>query len=103
MKDIIIQAIKNFDLVCIIYHILVVFVCYSLVILAMSIDLIAGIHKANEIGKKNAMLNGKDFKGATTSHGLKMTADKAAKYFLPMICLTLIDMLTCMIIPMPVS
>ncbi len=37
----------------------------------------------------------------TTSRALKMTTEKATKYFLPMLCLSCIDVLTSVVLPAP--
>lgn len=63
---------------------------YAGVFLAMGVDLIFGIRKA------------KIQNIARTSTGLKKTATKAQKYFSPMLCLTIIDMMTCMHVPVPI-
>ena len=62
---------------------------YVAVILAMAIDFIAGLRKAK--------LAGQD----TTIRALKMTTEKATKYFLPMLCLSCIDVLTSVVLPAP--
>ena len=62
---------------------------YVAVILAMAIDFIAGLRKAKLAGK------------VTTSRALKMTTEKATKYFLPMLCLSCIDVLTSVVLPAP--
>ena len=63
---------------------------YAGVILSMGLDLIFGIRKARLLGE------------ATTSTGLKRTADKARKYFSPMLCLTIIDVMLSVHIHVPV-
>lgn len=62
---------------------------YAGVFMAMAVDLIFGIRKAKEQSI------------ARTSTGLKKTATKAQKYFSPMLCLTIIDVMTCMHVPLP--
>ena len=62
---------------------------YIAVILAMAIDFVAGLRKA-----KAAVI-------ASNSRGYKMTTEKAAKYFLPMLCLTCVDIMTSVILPAP--
>ena len=62
---------------------------YIAVILAMAVDFIAGRRKAKLAGI------------ATTSRALKMTTEKATKYFLPMLCLSCIDVLTSVVLPAP--
>ena len=62
---------------------------YIAVILAMAIDFVAGLRKAKTAGI------------ASNSRGYKMTTEKAAKYFLPMLCLTCVDIMTSVILPAP--
>lgn len=70
-------------------HIIWLIITYGMVLFAMFVDLITGIHKA----KKNGEL--------CTSAGLKKTCDKAAKYFLPMLALSCMDMIGSVVIPVP--
>lgn len=72
------------------YQSLLIGIAYAGVILSMAIDLISGIRKARKLGL------------ATTSVGLKKTADKASKYFTPMLILTIVDMMLCIHIHLPV-
>ena len=65
-------------------------IVYSGVLTAMVIDLITGIRKSRRLGRK------------TTSRGYKQTCDKAMKYFMPMICLTCIDLIASAILPFPI-
>ena len=62
---------------------------YAGVLVAMGIDLVFGVKKAKEL------------KIDTTSTGFKMTATKAQKYFSPMLCLTVVDVITSVYIPVP--
>ena len=62
---------------------------YIAVILAMAVDFVAGRRKAKAAGL------------ATTSRALKMTTEKATKYFLQMLCLSCIDVLTSVVLPAP--
>ena len=62
---------------------------YIAVIIAMAVDFIAGLRKAKQAGR------------VTTSRALKMTTEKATKYFLPMLCLSCIDVLTSLVLPAP--
>ena len=62
---------------------------YIAVILAMSVDFVAGLRKARAAGI------------ASNSRGYKLTTEKAAKYFLPMLCLTCVDVMTSVILPAP--
>ncbi len=71
-------------------HAVWLLLAYSGVLMAMVVDLVSGIRKAKKMGI------------ARTSAGYKMTCDKAVKYFLPMVCLTVIDLLTSMLVPVPV-
>lgn len=70
-------------------HIILIAVCITVTIIAMTIDLITGIHKAKQRGE------------ATTSTGLKKTATKARKYFTPFFTLCCIDILCSVVIPLP--
>lgn len=65
-------------------------ITYAGVLVAMALDFVCGVRKARKAGI------------ATTSKGYKMTCDKAVKYFLPMLCLSVVDVYTCTIIPLPV-
>lgn len=62
---------------------------YSGVLLVMLIDLITGIRKARQNGE------------ATTSKGLRKTAQKAMQYYLPMLVLTMIDLVATQITNFP--
>ena len=79
--------IFNFDTLHV--HAIWLAMTYLAVIVAMAADFFTGIHKARKAGV------------ATRSRGYKMTTEKAAKYFLPMICLTCIDVLTSVVLPAP--
>lgn len=70
-------------------HIVWLLITTLAVIFAMLCDLISGIRKAKQRGE------------ATTSTGLKRTADKATKYFLPMMCLMSLDLLASNLCPVP--
>lgn len=65
-------------------------ITYGLMIVAMGVDLVTGVRKARLAGR------------ARTSQGYKMTCDKAIKYFLPMLCLTCLDLIGSMVLPCPV-
>lgn len=54
---------------------------YIGVLISMLLDCATGVRKAMQRGE------------ATTSRGFRRTAEKAAQYFMPMICLTIIDLL----------
>lgn len=56
-------------------------VTYGAVVVAVAIDFASGVRKARRAGI------------ATRSRGYKMTCDKAVKYFLPMLCLTCVDVI----------
>ena len=64
-------------------------IAYIAVIIAMAVDFVAGLRKAKAAGI------------ASNSRGYKMTTEKAAKYFLPMLCLTCVDVMTSVILPAP--
>ena len=84
--DFLLETFKNASL-----HVHAVWLAltYVAVILAMAIDFIAGLRKAKLAGK------------VTTSRALKMTTEKATKSFLPMLCLSCIDVLTSVVLPAP--
>ncbi len=56
-------------------------ITYVCVFMAMAVDFGCGVRKARRAGI------------ATRSRGYKMSCDKAVKYFLPMLCLSCIDIL----------
>lgn len=64
-------------------------IVYTSVLTAMLVDLICGVRKARLLGRKR------------TSRGYKQTCDKALKYFMPMICLTCIDLISSAVMPLP--
>lgn len=70
-------------------HAVIVALCMAAMLLAMIADLITGIQKAKQRGE------------ATTSKGLKKTAAKAEKYFLPFLVTVCIDFISSVIIPFP--
>ena len=84
--EFLVETLKNASL-----HIHAVWlaIAYIAVILAMAIDFVAGLRKAKAAGI------------ASNSRGYKMTTEKAAKYFLPMLCLTCVDIMTSVILPAP--
>ena len=63
---------------------------YAGVFLAMAIDLLFGYRKAKQQNIDR------------TSTALKKTATKGQKYFSPMLCLTIIDIMTCVHVPFPI-
>lgn len=70
-------------------HVIIIMICTLALVVSMFIDLIMGVRKANENGE------------ATTSQGLKKTADKARKYFSPYIVLICIDFIGSAVLPFP--
>nr|DAK92400.1 MAG TPA: holin [Caudoviricetes sp.] len=68
----------------------VIFICFATILIAMTIDLVAGIQKAKELHV------------ARTSTGLKKTCDKAKKYFSTFLTAALMDVATCIISPFPI-
>ena len=70
-------------------HALLIFLSTLSLLVAMGIDLLYGVRKAKILGK------------ATTSTGYKMTCEKGRKYFSPYIVLICIDLITCVIVPVP--
>lgn len=87
--DFIISAFEKFDFSSVQMHIVWLVLTYGVVLLAMLVDLIMGILKAKKAGI------------ARTSTGYKMSCTKAEKYFLPMMCLTCIDLLASVILAAP--
>lgn len=70
-------------------HIIIILLCTAALIFSMGVDLYFGVQKAKHNGE------------ATTSTGLKKTCDKARKYFSPFLCLICIDLIACIIVPVP--
>ena len=62
-------------------HIVLITLCAAAILIAMGVDLFFGIRKAHERGQP------------TTSRGLKMTSRKAVKYLVPVLVLSLIDII----------
>lgn len=62
---------------------------YAAVIVAMIIDFISGLRKAQKAHI------------ATTSRGYKMTCTKAYQYFFPMLCLTCVDVIGSVVLSYP--
>lgn len=70
--------------------VLIIIICVGAIIVAMGVDLFSGVRKA--------LINGE----ATTSTGLKKTCDKARKYFSPLMSLICVDIIACIILPVPI-
>lgn len=70
-------------------HIILITLCTAAILVAMAIDLFAGVSKAKENGI------------ATTSRGLKLTSKKAVRYLVPFVTLTLLDMVASFVLPAP--
>ena len=70
-------------------HVVIILLSSLLLLAAMLIDLIMGVRKAKELGIDR------------TSTGLKKTCDKARKYFSPYMVLICIDLISCVIVPVP--
>lgn len=70
-------------------HIVIIALCMAATIAAMAVDLFTGVIKAKERGE------------ARTSTGYKKTAVKAKKYFTPFFVLCCIDILCCIVVPLP--
>ena len=66
-----------------------VVIIYVAVLTAMILDFITGVRKASLRGE------------ATTSRGFRRTAEKASQYFLPMMCLTAIDVIASIYLDYP--
>lgn len=70
-------------------HVILIVLAFAGVLTAMGVDLVFGVRKAKQRNE------------ARTSTGLKKTATKGQKYFSPMLCLTVIDIMASIIIPVP--
>lgn len=70
-------------------HIVLITLSVVVMLAAMAVDLFTGLRKARQSGV------------ARTSQGLKMTAAKATKYFTPYMVLVGIDMIACVVLPVP--
>lgn len=81
--------IHEFYNICIAGHAVWLLAAFSAVTLAMAADLASGVAKSRRL------------KRPINSRGLKQTCDKAMKYFLPMLCLSCIDILASVILPVP--
>lgn len=90
MNETITEALMAFTKDHLLLHILLIVLSSILLLVSMGVDLIFGVRKAKIIGQ------------ATTSAGLKKTCDKARKYFSPYLVLICIDIMSCVIIPVPV-
>lgn len=69
---------------------LIIAICMGALVVSMGVDLFFGIKKAKENGE------------ATTSRGFKKTCDKARKYFSPFMVAVCIDLIACIVLPLPV-
>lgn len=70
-------------------HVVIIVLCTVALLISMAVDLYFGVQKAKHNGE------------ATTSTGLKKTCEKARKYFSPFLCLICIDLIACIIVPVP--
>lgn len=70
-------------------HAVVIAIATAAIVVSMVADLITGIQKARQRGE------------ATTSKGLKKTAAKAEKYFMPYIVMVCIDAICAAVVPVP--
>lgn len=68
----------------------IIALCMGAIVFSMFVDLISGVKKAIENGE------------ATTSTGFKKTCDKARKYFLPFLVTMCVDIVACIVIPVPI-
>lgn len=83
------QTLINFAEAHLYLHVVLITLCTTAMLLAMTIDLVFGISKAKQRGE------------ATTSQGFKKTAKKATKYLVPFLSLTLLDMIASFVLPAP--
>lgn len=68
----------------------IIALCMGAIVLSMFVDLLSGVKKAIENGE------------ATTSTGFKKTCDKARKYFSPFLVTMCVDLIACIVIPIPI-
>ncbi len=85
MKDIIYSLLHDH----LYLHVVLISICVAGIIVSMAVDLFFGIKKAKALGH------------ATTSTGYKKTCEKARKYFMPFAVLMMIDIIGCVILPLP--
>lgn len=83
------QQLMNFAQEHMLAHIVIIVVSAAAMIIAMAVDLFFGIKKAKELGQ------------ARTSTGFKKSCEKAKKYFAPFLTLMCIDLISCVILPVP--
>ncbi len=69
---------------------LIIAICMGAMTVAMFIDLVSGVRKAIENGE------------ATTSTGFRKTCDKARKYFSPFLIAVCVDIIACIVTPIPI-
>lgn len=69
---------------------LIIAICMGAIVFSMGVDLVSGVKKAIENGE------------ATTSTGFKKTCDKARKYFSPFLVAMCVDIIACIVVPLPV-
>ena len=70
-------------------HIVLIALSVAVMLLSMAVDFFTGLQKARRNGV------------ARTSQGLKKTAAKATKYFTPYMVLVGIDLISCVVLPVP--
>lgn len=83
------EALQTFCAEHLFNHILLIVVSTFAMVIAMAADLYFGVQKAKALHR------------ATTSTGFKKTCEKARKYFSPYMVLICIDLIACVLIPVP--
>lgn len=71
-------------------HSVWIVITYVFVLVAMGADLVTGVRKSRKLGHN------------INSRGYKRTCSKALNYFLPLMCMSCIDMLASVVISVPV-
>ena len=89
MTETILEVAGDFAKDHLLLDVVLILVATLAILVSMAIDLFFGVRKAR--------LNGQ----ATTSTGFKKTCEKARKYFSPFMVLVCIDLITCVIVPVP--
>lgn len=86
----VIRAMREFLIGHFFEHGVWIVLTYVFVLVAMGADLITGVRKSRKLGHK------------INSRGYKRTCSKALNYFLPLMCMSCIDMLASVVVSVPV-
>lgn len=89
MQQSILDFLQEFTQAHLYRHIVLIMLAALMILVSMAVDLYFGVKKAREL------------ETATSSTGFKKTCEKARKYYSPFIVLVCIDLIGCVIIPVP--